>query len=106
MRSVIPNWLKQALTSQIRYVAVILNGARNPHRSEVAKDITDAVLKTRASEGTPATYWSQSEQEIRLEAAYNKWAAHGGVWSAAAREVRQSWQLEINVLLADIYLDT
>jgi hypothetical protein len=70
-----------------RYLFVVINGTRNPHRSAVAKDITDAILKTRATETAGATYWSQEEQETRLIAAYDKWLKKGGVWSAAASEV-------------------
>ena len=67
---------------------VILNGAKNPYRNTVAGDIKNAILKTRAEKGIPATYWSQSEQEKRLEEVYQKWSRHGGVWSAAAAKVR------------------
>ena len=66
---------------------VILNGAKNPYRNTVAGDIKNAILKTRAEKGIPATYWSQSEQEKRLEEVYQKWSRHGGVWSAAAVKV-------------------
>ena len=72
---------------QSRYLFVVINGTRNPHRSAVAKDITDAILKTRATETAGATYWSQEEQETQLIAAYDKWLKKGGVWSAAASEV-------------------
>ena len=71
-----------------RYLFVILDGTKNPHRSAVAKDITNAILKTRATGSAGATYWSQEEQESRLTAAYDYWLKNGGVWSAAASEVR------------------
>ena len=71
----------------ISYVVVILNGTKNPYRNTVASDIKNAILKTRAEKGTPATYWSRSEQEKRLEEVYQKWSRHGGVWSAAAAKV-------------------
>jgi len=64
-----------------------MNGTRNPHRSAVARDITNAILKTQAVGGVGATYWSQEEQETRLVAAYDKWQKKGGVWTMAASEV-------------------
>ncbi|KAI0686377.1 hypothetical protein C8T65DRAFT_591216, partial [Cerioporus squamosus] len=70
-----------------RYLACILGGMKNPRRSEVAQDITDAILKAKASDGNPARYWSQEEQERRLVAAYEKWVKDGTVWSAAAEKV-------------------
>ncbi|OBZ65553.1 hypothetical protein A0H81_14418 [Grifola frondosa] len=32
-------------------------------------------------------YWNQEEQEVRIVAAYEKWARNGGVWNAAAEKV-------------------
>lgn len=61
---------------------------KNPHRAEVAKDITDAILKSRAKKGTSATYWNKEDQARRLTEAYEKWSEKGGVWSAAAFKVR------------------
>ncbi|KAJ7037697.1 hypothetical protein C8F04DRAFT_1328715 [Mycena alexandri] len=71
----------------MRYGAVILNGANNPHRGEVLKDIRDAVIKVPANNDAPAQYWPQEEQKTRLAAAFDKWAIRGGVWSAAAHNV-------------------
>lgn len=73
-----------------RYLVVILNGTKNPYRGAVAQDIRDAIIKTRAQKGVPATYWNQAEQEIRLKEAYKKWSRHGGVWSAVAAKVKRS----------------
>jgi hypothetical protein len=53
----------------------------------VAKDITEAIIKTKAVKGTPATYWNREEQIKRLEDAFEKWARKGTVWSAAASKV-------------------
>lgn len=64
-----------------------IGGTKNPFRSEVARDITDAILKTRAKKDVSATYWNKEEQEKRLTEAYNKWSRKGGVWSAAAVRV-------------------
>ncbi|GBE83061.1 hypothetical protein SCP_0501070 [Sparassis crispa] len=44
-------------------------------------------LDMTADKHNTAVYWNQSEQERRLEAAYQKWADHGGVWTAAATKV-------------------
>lgn len=66
---------------------MITSGTRNPFRGEVARDITDAILKTRAGGGAPAVYWSQEEQEEKLAEAYEKWSRKGEVWSAAAPKV-------------------
>lgn len=69
------------------YVVVVLNGTKNPHWNAVAYDIKNAILRTWAEKGVPATYWRQAEQERRLEEAYQKWSHHGGVWSVAAAKV-------------------
>jgi hypothetical protein len=61
---------------------------KNLHRSAVAQDIQDAILKTHANSKSGATYWSQSEQQTRLVAAYEKWSTRGGVWATGVREVR------------------
>ncbi|KAH9001813.1 hypothetical protein EDB86DRAFT_2827581 [Lactarius hatsudake] len=67
-----------ALTVHLtRFLAVIINGTKNPHRAEVAKDITDAILKKRAANGKGAEYWTKEEQ----------WSRKSGVWSAAASQV-------------------
>jgi len=73
-----------------RYRAVIINGAKNPHYAEVGNNITEAIIKTRAVKGTPATYWSQEEQTRNMDQAFVKWARKGTVWSAAASKVRLS----------------
>ena len=70
-----------------RYLGAIINGTKNPYRKAVAKDIVDALLISRAGDGKPAEYWSQEEQEARLQATYDKWLQAGGVWSAAATKV-------------------
>lgn len=70
-----------------RYLIVIVNGTRNPHRSEVAMDVRNAVLKTGSTPEKPATYYSKEEQAVRLTNAFEKWETKGGVWSAAARKV-------------------
>lgn len=44
-------------------------------------------MKERAQGGKSAVYWSQSEQERRLCAVYEKWAQKGGIWSAASARV-------------------
>ncbi|OJT04576.1 hypothetical protein TRAPUB_4846 [Trametes pubescens] len=67
-----------------RYMICVLGGMKNPVRSEVARSIVDAILKSRANEHAPARYWSKEEQETRLVSAYEKWATQGGVWNAAA----------------------
>ena len=70
-----------------RYLAAVLNGMKNPHRSAIAADIRNSVIKSPAQNGKPATYWSQPEQEKRLEEAFDKWMQKGGCWSAAAIKV-------------------
>lgn len=70
-----------------RYLIVIINGTKNPHRSEVAKDICDSVLKTGLTPKALATYYSKEEQAVRLTDAYKKWEKKGGVWSVAASKV-------------------
>lgn len=70
-----------------RYTATIINGSQNPHRLEVGKDISRAIIKVPAHNGIPSTYWTREEQERLLINAYDKWAVYGGVWSAASAEV-------------------
>ena len=80
-----------ALTVHLtRFLAVIVNGTKNPHRAEVAKDITDAILKKCAANGRGAKYWTKEEQARRLQHAFEKWLRKSGVWSAAASQVRVS----------------
>lgn len=71
-----------------RYLAVITNGARNPHRLEVAKDISSTLLKSTASTSPEwlAEYRSPDEQEKGLDLAFKKWVPKG-VWSPAASKV-------------------
>ncbi|THH19481.1 hypothetical protein EW146_g1687 [Bondarzewia mesenterica] len=71
----------------MRYLATIVNGTRNPHRSAVAKDVIDSILMTRAGGGKSAEYWSRDEQEQHLQLMYERWMMKGGVWSAAASKV-------------------
>lgn len=82
----------QSLTCLIhyRYLVVVLNGTKNPHRSGVAKDIRDAILKAGSTPESPAKYWSKEEQAVKLTAAYEKWEKVPGVWSAAAQKVRSN----------------
>ena len=58
-------------------------------RGTVAREIRDSLLKEVAAPNKPALYWSQEEQEEKLEATYEKWLLHGGIWSAAAPKVRR-----------------
>jgi hypothetical protein len=68
-------------------MVVVINGVQNPHQGEVAKDITESIIRERAEKGKPATYWNKEEQEARLVSAFEKWSKKGGVWSAAAPKV-------------------
>lgn len=67
-----------------------MNGTKNPHRSAVARDIVDAILKTTADKHNLAVYWDKDEQESRLIAVYGKWLRGGEVWTAAAEKVSHS----------------
>ena len=66
---------------------MVINGTKNSHRAEVANDITEAILKKRATNKTGAEYWSKEEQASWLEGAFEKWSHKGRVWSAAASQV-------------------
>jgi hypothetical protein len=66
---------------------VIINGNKNPHRNEVARDIIDAVLKSRAVKGAPAQYRTKEEQLSKLTEVFDNWSVKGTVWSAAASKV-------------------
>jgi hypothetical protein len=82
----------------VRFLAVIVNGTKNPHWAEVASDITDAILKKRAASGKGAEYWSKEEQILKLEAAFEKWTCKAGVWSAAAAQVRVFHILDLELI--------
>ena len=81
-----PNERKLTYSLQ-RYLAVVLNGTKNPYRSQVAHDIQDAILRKPAGKDGSAEYWSQEEQSKRLHLAYEKWNTTGKVWSASAAKV-------------------
>lgn len=66
---------------------MVKDGTRNPHRSEVAKDIRDSIMIKPANKDGCAKYWTKEEQAVKLAAAYNKWSKVGTVWSAAAYKV-------------------
>jgi len=91
--------------NRLRYSATIINGTKNPHRSEVLRDIRDAIIRKPAGKNVPATYWGRSEQEGRLVSAFNRWAEHGDVWAVAATKVSHCrylnslvWELALNPL--------
>jgi hypothetical protein len=65
----------------------VINGAKNPFRGAVAKDIVDAILYTKAGKGVSAQYRDREEQSRKLKEMYNKWHEKGNVWSAAAPKV-------------------
>ncbi|TRM55405.1 hypothetical protein BD626DRAFT_469578 [Schizophyllum amplum] len=68
----------------MRYLAVIVDGTRNPNRVHVAHDITNALMKTKASDGVPATYFDCADQVMHMENMFAKWDAKGGVWNSSA----------------------
>ncbi|KAI5997494.1 hypothetical protein EDD15DRAFT_2573122 [Pisolithus albus] len=74
-----------------RYLATIMNASKNPLRSAVMANITNAVLKKHARDGdrAGAEYYSWHEQEQQLVSAYDKWSENGTVWSAASLKVHQ-----------------
>jgi len=90
------------LLKSLRYAAVVLNGTKNPHRSEVLRDIRDAVIRTPSGKDGPAKYWGKKDQEERLIAAFDRWAERGEVWSTTAPKVShglvaQSVQTTLNI---------
>ena len=85
-----------------RYLIVVVNGTKNPHRSAVAKDIINAILETRASKGVSAIYRSKEDQESRLTAAFKKWSERPEVWSAAAPKVSASCRVMVEKLLNEL----
>ncbi|KAI1781644.1 hypothetical protein LXA43DRAFT_908157 [Ganoderma leucocontextum] len=72
----------------MRYLICLVGGSKCPVRPEVAHDIVDAILKSRALTNSPAIYWSKDEQETRLETAFKKWEAKG-VWTAAGARAHE-----------------
>ncbi|TFY78099.1 hypothetical protein EWM64_g5914 [Hericium alpestre] len=64
----------------MRYQVAIINSTKNPYRLAVAQDLHDAILIKGASKEELAKYWSKEEQEVKLEAVYNKWARCSSVW--------------------------
>ncbi len=70
-----------------RYTVVVLNGKKNPLIEAVAKDVSNALLKTRASGGNLAEYRDKYEAEAMLQMVFEKYSKIGGVWTAAAAKV-------------------
>ncbi|CAA7261854.1 unnamed protein product [Cyclocybe aegerita] len=70
-----------------RYGSVLINGARNPYRSQVLLDIRNSIIKQPAGKNGPAKYWEKDEQEERLEHAFEKWLKHGNIWLTQASKV-------------------
>jgi hypothetical protein len=75
------------LTYCSRYDITIMNGAKNPLRSTVLKDLYDSILLSRAGKGTHAKYRNKEEQLKKLTDVYEKYAQIGTVWSAATSKV-------------------
>ncbi|KAF8997455.1 hypothetical protein BDZ89DRAFT_913523, partial [Hymenopellis radicata] len=73
-------------------ILTILN-ERNEIMNAVGGDISRALLNKRSKNGSGAEYFSKEEQTRNLTSVYNKWAAKGDVWSAAAPKVHSD-QLE------------
>lgn len=66
------------------------------------RDVSDAILSEHAKPGKPAKYRTREEQEVRLQAMFEKWQATGKVWSAAAMQVSrltESTQYYIQALI-------
>jgi hypothetical protein len=78
----------EELTYCSRYNITIVNGAKNPLRSAVLKDIYDSILLSRAGKGTHTKYRNKEEQLKKLTDVYEKYAWMGTVWSAATSKVR------------------
>jgi hypothetical protein len=70
-----------------RYLAVVINGVRNPHRKAVARDISNAIYKTYSQGKHPAEYRTKEEQEVLLTELFTKWLRVGDVWTEAASKV-------------------
>ena len=70
-----------------RYLAVIVDGTRNPCRVLVARDITAAILKNPASATGPAEHFDSADRVKNMDAMFLKWEVHGSVWSMAATKV-------------------
>ena len=64
-----------------------MNGAKNPLRSAVLKDLYDSILQSRAGKGIPAKYRNKEEQLKKLTDVYEKYAWLGTVWSTATSKV-------------------
>ncbi|TFY79755.1 hypothetical protein EWM64_g4258 [Hericium alpestre] len=74
----------------MRYGTAVVDGKRNVFYYTVIEDIREAILLKKADNDSKAVYRTQGDQELRLEAAYQAWAQHGGVWSAAALRVHEA----------------
>lgn len=75
-----------------RFEKGVVGGMKNPHRAAILKDIRDCVLKKTADRDSPAIYWSQEEQEARLEAVFKAWDEKG-VWTEDGYKVRPAVQI-------------
>ncbi|KAI0287801.1 hypothetical protein BC826DRAFT_869916, partial [Russula brevipes] len=70
-----------------RYLAVVMNGVKNPHHKMVARDISNAVYKSYSSPEQPAEYRTKEEQETLLTEMFERWLQIGSVWTEAASKV-------------------
>ena len=58
------------------------------HRQAVGNDVVACILEERASNGKPARYFNEEEQERRLVATYKRGDGVANVWSAESPKVR------------------
>ncbi len=65
----------------------VIGGTRNPYRKQVGADIRDALLIASASSEGPAQYQCQEDQEVMLEAVFQKYSQISDVWSAVIEDV-------------------
>jgi hypothetical protein len=65
-----------------RYLAAVIGGTRSPNWKGIIADIANALLVSRAENGTPAVYRNRDEQVQLMDAMYNKWDQKGA-WAVA-----------------------
>ena len=85
------------LTVHLRYLICVAGGSKSSVRADVTCDIVESMSKCRAIRNTPATYWTEEEQETRFVAAFKKWNERG-VWAAAGVKVRYGFKEEFQLI--------
>ncbi|EGN95827.1 hypothetical protein SERLA73DRAFT_155103 [Serpula lacrymans var. lacrymans S7.3] len=69
--------------------ATLVNATKSTFCAEVAKDVGDAIFKTRACNGELAEYREKDDQEVHLQAMFEKWSIRAHIKKGCLVRPRQ-----------------